>query len=197
MAADEGLRSAGPPVMAFSREAIEVEALRTDRYLEALLAQRDGTLTPGTGASARDGASSGGLPVDAALRAAVATLDRSLVRVHPSFRFEERLARRLAEVADAMRVSEAAGAEGARVPVVLPFDPGVDPADPELAGAAAGLPAVARPLLIGALSLAGAAIVAWRFGRPGDPMSRAVRAASQLRGTPGPHGARRQGTRVD
>lgn len=182
----------------FSREAIEVDALRTDRYLEALLAQRDGSGAAG-GPANGPGPMVPDAPgrvvhdepaVDAALRSTVASLDRALVRVHPSFRFEERLARRLAEVADAMRLSAAAGAEGARVPVVLPFDPGVDPADPELGGPGAALPTVARPLLIGALSLAGAAIVAWRFGRPGDPMSRAVRAASQLRGTTRPHGAR-------
>lgn len=179
----------------FSRESIEVDALRTDRYLEALLAQRDGSGAPEGPAPGGPANEPGRMvhdepAVDAALRSTVASLDRALVRVHPSFRFEERLARRLAEVADAMRVSEAAGAEGARVPVVLPFDPGVDPADPELGGPAGALPTVARPLLIGALSLAGAAIVAWRFGRPGDPMSRAVRAASQLRGTTRPPGAR-------
>ena len=174
----------------FSREAIEVDALRTDRYLEALLAQRDGGQGPRSASSAPGGFPSGEPEVDAALRSTVATLDQALVRVHPSFRFEERLARRLAEVADAMRVGEAAGAEGASVPIVLPFDPGVDPADPDAAPPGVALPTVARPLLIGALSLAGAAIVAWRFGRPGDPMSRAVRAAGQLRGTARPHGSR-------
>ncbi len=161
----------------FTREQTEVEALRTDRYLEALLAQRDRPVAP-----VAPGPVSGSEPpvVDAALRSVIATLDGALVRVHPSFRFEERLSRRLAEVADSLRLSEAAGAEGARVPVALPYDPAVDPADPDVAGSSV-LPTVARPLLIGALSLASAAIVAWRLGRPGDPMTRAVRAASVLR----------------
>lgn len=189
----------------FTREAIEVEALRTDRYLEALLAQRDGASFPGVDARATglptvrgSGRPGFGGPaperVDPALLAAIGSLDRALVRVHPSFRFEERLARRLAEVADAMRVSAAAGAEGADVPVVLPFDTGQDPADPGLTAPWTALPAVPRPLLIGAasaaLSLAGAAIVAWRFGRPGDPMARAARTAHQLRAAGRPHVAR-------
>ncbi len=174
----------------FDRESLDVEALRTDRYLEALLAQRDGAAPGARGENGEDGADGRSSPsVDPALRSVVAALDRTLVRVHPSFRFEERLARRLAEVADAMRLGEAAGAEGARVPVVLPFDPAIDPAAPG-APSAGPLPPAARPLLIGALSLAGAAIVVWRFGHPGDPMSRAVRAANQLRGVARPHGAR-------
>jgi hypothetical protein len=52
-------------------------------------------------------------------------------------------------------------------------------------------PFAARPLLVGsaltsaALSLAGAAFVAWRLtrGAPSDPMARAVRAARAARGT--------------
>ncbi len=172
----------------FSREAIEVEALRTDRYLEALLAQRDAAGAPSS--STGSGAASGpAARIDPALRATIAALDDALVRVHPSFRFEERLARRLAEVSDAMRASEAAGAEGTRIPVVIPFDPGIDPADPRLAGTGGGLPVVPRPLIIGALSLAGSAIVAWRFGWPADPMTRAVRTAHQL-AAGRPHGMR-------
>ena len=49
------------------------------------------------------------------------------MRVHPSFRFEERLARRLAEAAAGMRLAAAAGGEG----TILPF-PGA--ADDLLAG---------------------------------------------------------------
>ncbi|HYM83506.1 MAG TPA: hypothetical protein VEY67_05105 [Candidatus Dormibacteraeota bacterium] len=168
---------------AFGRDSLEVDALRTDRYLEALLAQRDArTAAANAAATGTASTPSGPVDLDPSLRSTIASLDRALVRVHPSFRFEERVARRLAEVADAMRVSEAAGAEGTRVPVpvALPFDPALDPADPALAGPGPVLPGVSRPLLIGALSLAGAAIVAWRFGRPVDPMTRAVRAAHQL-----------------
>jgi hypothetical protein len=181
-------------VIPFSREAIEVEALRTDRYLDALLAQHDGRTVEGA-ALAGVGPGADATGVEPAIRSAIDALDRTLLRVHPSFRFEERLARRLAEVADAMRLSEAAGAEGAAVPVALPFDASLDPAAPGAdAGVAWGTPlaGVTRPLLIGALSLAGAVIVVWRLGRPLDPMARAVRAAGQLRGV-----SRAAGVRLD
>jgi hypothetical protein len=174
----------------FSREAMEVEALRTDRYLDALLAQRDGR--PGRTDGGTPGLEAG--PVDPAVGSAIRALDRSLLRIHPSFRFEERVARRLAEVAAAMRLPEAAGAEGLAIPVALPYDPGLDPAGSGSAGGPLGpgtpLGAVTRPLLIGALSIAGAAIVAWRLGRPLDPMARAVRAAAQLRAVSRPGGVR-------
>lgn len=162
------------------RDDIEVEALRTDRYLESLLVQREGRAMP-----------SGTMPAsphDASLAATIGRLDRDLVRVHPSFRFEERLARRLAEAAAAMRAPMAAGAEGRAILVQLPFDPAADPAvgPPDAQGAMGGLP---RPLLIGAasaaLSIAGAAaLVAWRLGRPTlDPMAWAVRAVAESRGS--------------
>jgi hypothetical protein len=161
----------------------EVEALRTDHYLDALLGGTE-LVTPGV---ARQG-------VDPAVADSAASLQRDLVRVHPSFRFEERLARRLADIAASMRLPAAAGAEGQSMVSLptLPFrgpdadDPASDAFDPD---AVDGSPVVSRPVLIGgavasaALSIAGAAIVAWRFGRlpTSDPMSRAVRAA---------HGAR-------
>ncbi|HYN48154.1 MAG TPA: hypothetical protein VER83_04760, partial [Candidatus Nanopelagicales bacterium] len=141
---------------------------------------------------------------DPALRRAALRLRDELVRVHPSFRFEERLARRLAEAAAGMRLAVAAGGEG----VILPFPgaagtfgagnpPAGDPPvggprgdDPRTAAASdTGRPLPRRPLLVGgavtsaALSLAGAAFVAWRFtrGAPTDPMARAVRLARAAR----------------
>ena len=98
------------------------------------------------------------------------------MRVHPSFRFEERLARRLAEAAAGMRLATAVGGEG----TILPF-PG---AVPDTAR-----PVPRRPLLFGgavtsaALGLAGAAFVAWRRtrGAPTDPMARAIRLARAAR----------------
>jgi hypothetical protein len=141
----------------------DVEALRTDRYLDSLLAA--------TERRAQD------VPADAAiderLRAVAARLRRDLVRVHPSFRFEERLATRLAGEAARMRLAPAAGAEGsiATIPVAVDDEPAEDDGF--------------RPLLIGgaltsaALSIAGAAYVAWRRARPApaSPVARAVRAA--------------------
>jgi hypothetical protein len=147
----------------------EIEALRVDRYLESILLARD----RGSLAALHDPR------LDAGLRSTAERLSAQLVRVHPSFRFEERLARRLAETADAMRLPLAVGASSSP-PVSI--DPGPDPArlvddaDDEAAFHA-------RPLLIGgaltsaAISLAGAVLVAWRLSRPAQPMARAIRAA--------------------
>ena len=181
-------------------ESVEIEALVTDRYLDALLAAAE--------RRAPDAPADPSL--DPALRRAALRLRDELVRVHPSFRFEERLARRLAEAAAGMRLAVAAGGEGA----ILPFpgaaddfragDPLVD--DPLLGNTRGGAPRAnaalranaapngirlfpRRPLLVGgavtsaALSLAGAAFVAWRLtrGAPTDPMARAVRLARAAR----------------
>jgi hypothetical protein len=166
-------------VTAFGREGSEVEALLADRYLDSVLA--------------RDGIDFGPADseLDPGLRGALDRLRRDLVRVHPSFRFEERLAARLAEAAMALRMPAAAGAEGGVVPFrssshELPpfaFDPLAD-ADPEN-----DRRELARPLLIGGalasagLSLAGAALVAWRLARPGrsGAMARAARAVREAR----------------
>lgn len=167
------------------RDVAEVEALVTDRYLDALLASAE----PSGGGSAR-----AGTRLDEAVRLATTRLTRDLPRFHPSFRFEERLAVRLAEAAAAMRLPAAAGAEGSvavlpfRQPAMAGSGEDFDPlADPDPDRDAAG---VSRPLLIGgavaasALSLAGAAWIAWRRSRGGSPMARAARAAHALRGRP-------------
>ena len=156
------------------RDGYEVEALVTDRYLEALLA-----------AHAR-GADRGPTPRDPddALRRTADRLARDLPRFHPSFLFEEALAARLGSVASRMRMPAAAGAEGLIVP--LPAgDPLADLDEAALAGPGG---AGRRPLIIGgaltsaALSLAGAAYVAWRMNRPAaGPMVRAARAVARTR----------------
>jgi hypothetical protein len=185
-------------------ESVEIEALVTDRYLDALLAAAE--------RRAPDAPADPSL--DPALRRAALRLRDELVRVHPSFRFEERLARRLAEAAAGMRLAAAAGGEGAIMPFPaaardpLAGDPLAEGAlagdpragDPLAEGALAGDPLAGdvrggartfprRPLLVGgavtsaALSLAGAAFVAWRLtrGAPTDPMARAVRLARAAR----------------
>ncbi|MEW5990682.1 MAG: hypothetical protein AB1736_04965 [Chloroflexota bacterium] len=183
--------------MTFSgRDVAEVDALVTDRYLDALLASgelahgNDDDMTLG---GSRTGRHLAGRTLDDAVRIASARLTRDLPRFHPSFRFEERLAVRLAEAAVAMRLPAAAGAEG-RLTVVplrpadLPDD--FDPLADELDEDADVALLASRPLLIGgavaasALSLAGAAFVAWRRSRGGSPMGRAARAAHALRGRP-------------
>ena len=154
------------------RDSSEIDALVTDRYLETLLAAH---------ARGADGAPTGTVPPDA-IRSTAERLARDLPRLHPSFRFEEALAARLADVAWRMRAATPAGAEGLVVPLPAaagPDDPTADP-DPRFG--------VGRPLIIGgaltsaALSLAGAAYVAWRLNRPADsPMARAARAVARTR----------------
>ncbi len=157
------------------RDGHEVEALVTDRYLEALLA-----------AHAR-GADRGPTPRDPddALRSTADRLARDLPRFHPSFVFEEALAARLGSGASRMRMPAAAGAEGLIVPLPV-GDPLTDLgyADMEVGPGGSGR----RPLIIGgaltsaALSLAGAAYVAWRLNRPvAGPMVRAARAVARTR----------------
>jgi hypothetical protein len=157
------------------RDAYEVEALVTDRYLEMLLA-----------AHAR-GADRGPIrrDPDDAIRRTADRLARDLPRFHPSFRFEEALSARLQVHARRMALPAAAGAEGTLFPLPVgdPFDAaGRDDRD-DVAGGSGR-----RPLIIGgaltsaALSLAGAAYVAWRLNRPAaGPMVRAARAVARTR----------------
>ena len=179
--------------MTFQVRGTEGDALLTDRYLDALLAAHERRATDAPADA----------ELDPGIRLAAARLAADLDRVHPSFRFEERLAARLAELAARMRLGLAAGGEGSTPLSVRPGgfrdDPDVEAilasafgsVDP---GAEAGWAAeidpgrFTRPLIIGgaltsaALSIAGAAIVAWRRSRPPiSPMARAVRAAGQAR----------------
>lgn len=172
-----------------ARDATEIEALVTDRYLETLLAAH---------ASGADLAPAP-LEVDPGIRAIAEHLARGLPRLHPSFRFEEALSARLTAAALAHRLPQAAGAEGVVVPIggsatpLGPLGPSSPLHDPALAAYLDGGPldddpALVRPLLIGgaltsaAISLAGAAYVAWRMRRPATtPMARAVRAIARSR----------------
>jgi len=157
------------------RDGGEIEALITDRYLDSLLAIQPAPHLEGGPFGIDD-------PLGAAVRAVSRRLATDLPRFHPSFRFEERLALRLAEVAASMRLPVAAGAEGAMVPLRE-----LRPAISDRLRAASGDDddhPDARPLLIGgavaasAISLAGAWI-AWR--RRTSPMARAIRAAHSMR----------------
>ena len=157
------------------RDSHEVDALVTDRYLEALLAAHG------------RGADRGPTPSEPAdpVRRTADRLARDLPRFHPSFRFEEALAGRLAEAAARMRLPAAVGAEDRLVPLPgIRVRIGQRDAEGDDGHPGSGR----RPLLIGgaltsaALSLAGAAYVAWRLNRPADdPMSRAVRALARTR----------------
>ena len=153
------------------RDDLEVDALVTDRYLDSLLAARerwavhpssDPDLAPSVQAVAR-------------------ALESQLVRVHPSFRFEERLAGDLQAAAGRQR-RDASMSRSDSVARFRPRQP--DPGRvPQPALPLSGDHSRLRPLLIGgaltsaAISIAGA-YVAWRRGRPAvPPMVRAVRAA--------------------
>lgn len=168
------------------RDAIEVEALITDRYLESLLAGH----APAGGASTGDSASAartagrrGAPALDESVRFAIGALGRDLPRFHPSFRFEERLSLRLGELAATLRLPAAAGAEG----VIIPLH-GLDAASDPFDGADEDGRRMGRPIIIGsaltsaALSIAGVAWVAWRRTHPGStPMARAIRAVNAAR----------------
>jgi hypothetical protein len=151
------------------RDSHDIEALVTDRYLEALLAAHARGADAGPGSAEAD-------PV---LRLTMARLARDLPRFHPSFRFEEALADRLAEASARIRPSTP------NTPSTLTILP-----DGAVRLAPTGdlRPPIGRPLLIGgaltsaALSLAGAAYLAWRFKRaPASPMASAVRGVAGTR----------------
>ena len=138
----------------------ENEAFIVDRYLESLLARRPADATD--------------LPPE--VRSTAAVLAAGLPRYHPSFRFEEALARRLAGIAaPGTSASDAASA-------LIPFPRVL------VTTASDGRPIAIRPAVIGgvltsaAISLAGAAYMAWRRSRPpADPTARAIRAAARRR----------------
>jgi hypothetical protein len=131
---------------------VEEEALQSDVYLELLLDSHRRTPMLAVPAPAER--------TDPELRAAAHLLDRTLVRFHPSFRFEEALASRLRAAADAL--SNPVAPRGQTV--AFPVRPGV--------AARITLPtddrdALSRVLVGGAIasgvSLAGAAAwLAWR-----------------------------------
>lgn len=164
-----------------TRDGGEIEALVTDRYLESLLALGLDEPEPNTLATSIVDR------LQPQVRLASARLARDAPRYHPSFRFEERVALRLAEIAASMRVREAAGGEGVVIPIGLHPPETIDPDDLLFAGPLDERPDRVRPLLIGgaltsaALSLAGAAFVAWWRTRPATPMARAVRAVGRGR----------------
>ena len=118
------------PLRLPDREEDQVDALVADRYLDALLAAGDRRALDAPADPALDGE----------VRDTARVLRRSLVRVHPSFRFEERLATRLADLAAAQ---SPAGSAGAGRGAMIRF-PGVP--------AAAGTVLDADPLLVAILA---------------------------------------------
>lgn len=134
------------------------EAFVIDRYLDSLLARRP--------------AGGDGLSPD--LRRTADRLVADLPRYHPSFRFEEDLAGRLAAAASG---TSPAGAPGG---ALVAFPGAV--ASAQLRARSAQVPGVVigSVLTSAAISIVGAAFVAWRRHRtPTDPMARAVRAVAR------------------
>jgi hypothetical protein len=140
----------------------ENEAFIVDRYLDSLLTRGPLDAT--------------GVPP--AMQRTAELLATDLPRYHPSFRFEEQLANRLLAIATG-RASAAGGPATDHLLIPFPL-PAVDRGGRLVVGT--------RPVVIGsvltsaAISLAGAAYVAWRRNRnPTDPMLRAVRAVARGR----------------
>lgn len=135
--------------------------------------------------------------VDPDLVEAARILRGALVRVHPSFRFEERLAGRLAAAAEAAVLSGAAlraaatgaaatgaSAIGTGARDLIPFRGSGRTPVRSRAGTTSGLSRMPRSVLIGGaiasgVTLAGAAFLArrWRARPPRSPFARATRAA--------------------
>jgi hypothetical protein len=153
------------------------EALQVDIYLESLLAAHDRLPRPVPAGPMAD-------DLEPSERRAANLLAEHLVRFHPSFRFEEALATRLHAVAD--RASS-----GVQAPApVLPFP--IAEAPLPVASMTAGereqlAASERRRVLIGGaiasgVSLAGAALVAWRAAAPPrTAFGRATRAAHRSR----------------
>jgi hypothetical protein len=208
------------------RDDEPVDALVADRYLDALLAAKVGSSAPvraphaiGPAAADDDASRTGSL--DPALAEAARVLRRSLVRVHPSFRFEERLAGRLQDLAAAQSGRAAVAAGGTRVipfpgataaqdprahdpllPAILAGD--LDPTDEAALERAAPGGIDRRPLLVGgaltsaALSIVGVAWVAWRASRPGARGgARAAAATTMARAARSAHARRAAAAALD
>ena len=176
------------------------DALRTERFVDELMAASDrGAGTPaGTRADA---------DVDPAIRTAARVLRANLTRVHPSFRFEEALAERLAAAATGSEPGTLTPFPVAAERSAIIADRGTavpDSARRAILPAAAfrRLPEAAshpsRPFIVGGVGVASAAIsigavyVAWRHSRPSSGrMGRAIRAAHDR--SPGSGRNRRSG----
>ena len=146
------------------------DGIQLDTYIDRLLAG------PDAGPAAVEA-----LPdVEDGMAQTATRLRAELVRFHPSFRFEERLSRRLFEVADAQWRGVAGARHQLLRPVALVAAPGaagsgVSGASAIVGGGRAGQDDRHRGLLVGGaiasgviasgVSLAGAGIVAWRRTR--------------------------------
>ncbi len=149
------------------------DARRTEIYLDGLMAAEE--------RGALDAPMD--LDVDPAVLFAARRLRADLVRPHPSFRFEEGLARRLALAASPSAILRPLGEPGWDGPTDL--GPGaISPVEPRMHSLTSRS---ARPLIVGGVASAisiGAVYVAWRWTR-GPGGQRAGEATSEAeRGHP-------------
>jgi hypothetical protein len=182
------------------------DARRTERYLDGLMEAEE----RGAAEAPMD------LDLDPAVLLAARELRVGLIRVHPSFRFEEGLAARLAQIAGGAQGApnhEAAPAAASSIAAFrapglaavgdsVAAPPGLAAERDSFASAAAprrlSLAArPSRPLVVGGVGVASAAIsigavyVAWRWSRASQsPMVRAVRAGRAGRAYASGHGRR-------
>ena len=150
---------------AFLGEPLTVDALRSDAYVESLLAS----------AERRAPAVPTDVDLDPDVAATARLLQSTLVRVHPSFRFEERLSQRLADVAAAMR-RDAAPTRGVPADALVPgragdgsvlgFPGHASSAGGSAEGSLRDLGAVARPVVAWASAGAIAASLVARLPVP-------------------------------
>lgn len=167
------------------------ELLLVDAYVDALLSRHEMLVVAGTGTPTAVTPPTPAL-ADPRLSAAARELHTSLVRFHPSFRFEDRLAGRLRAAAQGQSEAPMSPvADGSPVgAMVIPF-PGSDvprpiPSDPER-----GHGLLLGGAIASGVSIAGAALYAWRRQHgvregPADrSLGRAARAAHRLSGSGG------------
>jgi hypothetical protein len=146
----------------------EADALQVDLYLDSLLAARS------RGPRLVDD-----LVLDDRERAVADLLATRFVRFHPSFRFEEALAGRLRQRA------AGGGLEGDLVQLPNAYAP-----EPDVRISRARRRVLIGGAIASGVSLAGAALFAWRAtSRPRTPFGRAARAAHRARPAAMPRGA--------
>jgi hypothetical protein len=153
------------------------DARRTELYIDGLMDAEE----RGADSAPMD------LDLDPAVLFAAGELRAGLVRVHPSFRFEEGLAARLALAASQMGGPDGSALGVATAPSPQDATTPDDWAEPSRAPVRLGRPP--RPLVMGGVGVASAALsigavyVAWRWSRASQPpMVRAARAARAGRG---------------
>ena len=168
------------------------DARRTERYLDGLMEGEE----RGAQEVPMD------LDLDPAVLFAARELRAGLIRVHPSFRFEEGLAARLARSGGAEPGTFAAELTPTQSSIALFHAPSVESPPTTLDGPATPrrlslTSRPSRPLVVGGVGVASAAIsigavyVAWRWSRASQtPMVRAVRAARSGRASVSGHGRR-------